>query len=56
MEITHLSNGEKADELRNKVLDIINEYSDFLTVYELVGVIDVVKRDCLQSVQAMNEE
>ncbi len=56
MEIIKLSSGEKADELRNKMLDLINKYSEILTGYELVGIIDVVREDCHQSVQAMDEE
>jgi len=56
MEIINLSSGEKADELRNKMLDLINEYSSILTGYELVGIIDVVREDCHQSVQAKDDE
>ena len=56
MEIIKLSSGEKADELRDKMLDLINEYSEMLTGYELVGIIDVIREDCHQSIQAMDEE
>jgi len=56
MEIITLSSGEKADELRNKLLNLINEYSNILTGYELVGIIDVVKEDCHTSIQEMDEE
>jgi len=56
MEIIKISSGVKADELRNKMLDLINEYSPILTGYELVGIIDVVKEDCHQSIRAMDEE
>ncbi len=56
MEIIKLSSGEKADELRDRMLDLINEYSEILTGYELVGIIDVVREDCHQSIQAMDEE
>ncbi len=55
MEIIKLSSGEKADELRNKILDLINEYSNCLTGYELVGIIDVIRGDCHDSIQAMDE-
>lgn len=56
MEIIKLSSGEKADELRNKLLNLINEYSEILTGYELVGIIDVVREDCHQSIQEMDED
>ena len=56
IEIINLSSGEKADELRDRMLDLINEYSEILTGYELVGIIDVVREDCHQSIQAMDEE
>jgi len=56
MEIIKLSSGEKADELRNKMLDLINKYSEILTGYELIGIIDVVREDCHQSIQAIDEE
>ena len=56
MEIIKLSSGEKADELRNRMLNLINEYSQILTGYELVGIVDVVREDCHQSIQAMDED
>ena len=56
IEIIKLSNGEKADELRNKLIDLINEYSNVLTGYEMVGVIDVVREDCHSSIQEMDED
>ncbi len=56
MEIIKLSSGEKADELRNKMLDLINEYSEILTGYELIGIIEVIKEDCHNSIQAMDED
>jgi len=56
MNIIKLSSGEKADELRNKMIELINEYSEILTGYEMVGVIDVVREDCHTSIQAIDEE
>ena len=56
MEIITLSNGEKADELRNKLINLVNEYSNILTGYELVGIIDTIREDCHSSIQAMDEE
>lgn len=54
MEIIKLSSGEKADELRNRMIDLINEYSNILTGYELIGIIDVIKEDCHFSIQEMD--
>ena len=56
MEIITISSGEKADELRNRMLDLLNEYSEILTGYEMIGIIDVVREDCHNSIQAMDEE
>ncbi|MFO7815149.1 MAG: hypothetical protein R6V14_05375 [Halanaerobiales bacterium] len=56
MKIITLSSGEKADELRNRMIELINEYSNILTGYEMVGVIDVVREDCHVSIQEMDEE
>lgn len=51
MKITILKSGDKAEELRNELLNLINEYSEILTGYELVGIIDVVREDCHQSIK-----
>ena len=51
-----IDNGEKADELRNKLINLINEYSNSFSGYELIGIIDTVKEDCHNSIQAMDEE
>jgi len=56
MEVIKLSSGEKADELRNRLLDLINEYSQILTGFELVGIVDVVREDCHRAVQEMDED
>ncbi len=56
MEIIKLSSGEKADELRDKIINLLNEYSNMLTGYELVGIIDTIREDCHSSIQAMDEE
>lgn len=56
MEIIKLSSGEKADELRDKIINLLNEYSNILTGYELVGLIDTIREDCHSSIQAMDEE
>ncbi len=56
MEIIKLSSGEKADQLRDKIINLLNEYSNMLTGYELVGIIDTIREDCHSSIQEMNEE
>ena len=56
MRIIKLSSGEIADELRDKLIDLINEYSEMLTGYEIVGIIDVVREDCHTSIQEMDEK
>lgn len=56
IEIIKQSSGEKADELRNRMIELVNEYSNILTGYEMIGVIDVVREDCHNSIQAMDEE
>lgn len=56
MEIITISSGEKADELRDRIIKMINEYSNCLTGYELVGIIDTIKEDCHSSIQAVDEE
>lgn len=56
IEVTKLSSGEKADELRKKIIELINKYSPYLTGYEMVGVIDVVREDCHISIQELDEE
>ena len=54
MEIINISSGEKADELRNKIIGLLNEYCSCLTGYELVGIIDTIKEDCHNSIQEMD--
>lgn len=56
MKIIKLSSGEKADELRDRMIKLINEYSEILTGYEMIGVIDVIREDCHTSIQEMDEE
>lgn len=56
IKIINLSSGEKADELRNRMIELINEYSKVLTGYEMIGVIDVVRQDTHISIQEIDEE
>lgn len=57
MEIIKLStNGAKADELRDRIINLINEYSEVFTGYELIGIIDTVKRDCHESILEGEDE
>ena len=54
--IVKIDRGEKADELRDKIIEVINEYSNMFSGYELVGIIDTVREDCHNSIQEMEEE
>ena len=56
IEIISINKGEKADELRDRIIELINEYSNILTGYEMCGVIDVIREDCHSSIQEMDEE
>lgn len=56
IKVINLSSGEKADELRNRMIELINEYSGVLTGYEMIGVIDVVRNDTHVSIQEMDDE
>ena len=39
--ITTISNGEKTMELSDKMVKLINEYSNCLTGFEMIGVLEV---------------
>jgi len=56
IKIIKISDGEKADELRDKIINLINEYSGILNGYEMIGVIDTIREDCHGSIQAMDED
>ncbi len=56
IKVINLSSGEKADELRNRMIKLINEYSKVLTGYEMVGVIDVVRQDTHMSIQDIGDK
>lgn len=56
IEITTLSSGEKAQELSDKMVELINKYSDVLTGFELIGVIDAVKMSAHDSINEMEEK
>ncbi len=56
IEIITKGHGEKADELRNRILELCNEYSELFTGFELIGIIDVVKMDCHNSIKEMDDE
>lgn len=56
IKIITLSSEEKADELRDKIINLINEYNDIFTGYELIGIIDTVKEDCHNFIQTIDEK
>lgn len=45
LKIIKISNGEKAQELSYRMVKLINEYSEFLTGFEMIGVIDAIRMD-----------
>ena len=55
IEITKISNGEKAIELSDRMVNLINEYSECLTGFEMIGVIDVVKQETHRSLQEFED-
>ena len=56
IKIINLSSGDKADELRLRLIELINDYSEVLTGYEMIGVIDVVRNDAHISIQELDDE
>ncbi len=54
--IIKIDKGEKLDELRQDLIDTLNKYSDLLTGYEMIGILDVVKMDAHTSIQEMDDE
>ena len=54
--IIKVDKGDKQEELRNRLLDTINEYSNMLNGFEMIGVVDVVREDCHRAVQELDEE
>ena len=56
MEIIKKSSGEKADELRDELIEVINKYSKIFSGYELVGIIDTLKMDCHNSIQDVEDQ
>ncbi len=54
--IIKIDKGEKLDELRQDLIDTLNKYSNLLTGYEMIGVLDVVRMDAHTSIQEMDDE
>ena len=54
--IIKVDKGEKLDELRDDLIEVLNRYSNLLTGYEMVGVLDVVRNDAHKSIERMDEE
>ena len=54
--IIKIDKGEKLDELRQDLIDTLNKYSNLLTGYEMIGILDVVKMDAHTSIQEMDDE
>ena len=43
IKVIKISEGEKANELEEKIVSLINEYKGIITGFELVGIIDTIK-------------
>lgn len=56
MEIIKISNGEKARELSSNIIDLINKYSECLTGFEVIGVIEAVKQECHHTFGGIKDE
>lgn len=48
--------GNKVDELRLEILSLVGEYTDELNLYELMGVLEMVKGDVQESIQEAYDE
>lgn len=55
MEITHFSSGEKGNELGNRIIDLVNEYSDKISGFEAIGVLEAVKQQAHDSIKSWDE-
>ncbi len=51
-----IDKGEKADELSDKIINLINEYSNVFNGYELIGILDSVKQTTHNSLEEMEIE
>ncbi len=56
LKIIKISDGEKADELSQRMIELINEYSGILTGYEMIGVLDTVKKVAHKSIDEIEDE
>lgn len=56
IKIVTLSSGEKANELADKISELVIEYSKFLTEFEIIGVLDILKIECYQAIMEGEEE
>ncbi len=56
IKVTKISSGEKANELAERIIDLTNEYSGILTGYEMIGVLDTVKKAAHKSIDEIEDE
>ncbi len=56
IKIINISQGEKAIELEERMVELLNEYSGILTGFEMIGVIDAVKVSAHDSIKFLDEE
>ena len=51
-----IDKGNSAEELRQRIIDLLNEYAGFFTDFEILGILDVVKSDCYNSMEKIEGE
>lgn len=56
IKIVTISSSEKLEELADRMINLMNEYSGMLSGYELIGVIESVKQACHKSIEEIEEE
>ncbi len=56
IKITKIDNGEKSNELAERMIDLINEYSGILTGFQMIGVIETVKNSAHKSIDEIEDE
>jgi len=54
--IIKIDKGNKQEELRQRILSVINEYPNEFTGFELIGILDTVKRNCHWSIEENLDE
>lgn len=48
IKIVTLSSGEKSNELAEKISILVGDYAKFLTEFEIIGVLEILKMECYE--------